>query len=76
MTTQPRASRASAPLFAKRHYEAIARVLAASRTRANIAHGTIAGELARMLADDNPRFNRHRFLTAAGALALEDHNRV
>lgn len=53
-------------MFQKRHYEFLADVLRTSSTRANSAHGEIVVEIANALARDNPRFNRTKFLEAAG----------
>lgn len=54
-----------------RDYVAIAAVLADSRSHVftngrNDVHATIALKLADMMAADNPRFDRKRFLAACG----------
>lgn len=60
--------------MSKRHFEAVARVLrdaleheqfADSRAGARVAE-SIARELADVFADENPRFDRARFLRACG----------
>jgi len=51
------------PKFQQRHYEALAKVFANTRSRDAL---TLLYSLADMLANDNPNFNRERFLTAAG----------
>ncbi len=67
-------------MFSKKHYEAIASVLKANRPRKLNPHGTqkdqwerqafyvmhqlIVGQLADMLANDNPQFDRERFVKA------------
>jgi hypothetical protein len=55
----------------RKHYEAIAQVLADARTPfnpgANQVRESIVEALARIMASDNPRFNRERFLRAAHA---------
>lgn len=50
------------PKSAKRHYEAVAAVMASCRERPTWAD--IVLEFARRFAQDNPRFNRSKFLKA------------
>lgn len=60
------------PKFQRRHYTAIAEVIATIRNRrqsalfseAELVH--FAEAMAVYFADDNPRFNRSRFLAACG----------
>ena len=60
-------------MLSKKDYEAIAAELAAAHEvdtdkRAVDAVERIAEGLARYFADDNPRFNRARFLRACGVM--------
>jgi len=63
-------------MFAKRHYEALAAVLAEYRTRNESQLNTrdkvtvagIENTLIRMLATDNPRFDEPRFRKASAEL--------
>lgn len=57
----------------KRHFEAIARMLreqgetlADPTQAADIAHRDLVDGMASYFADQNPRFDRERFLTACG----------
>ena len=60
------------PKFAKRHYEAVARLLAAHRPAVDDNEAMILSQkvdaiiedFAAMFADDNPRFNRSTFFKA------------
>jgi len=53
-------------MFQQRHYAFLARWLDSSRCRANSAHTDMTLELAALLSEDNPRFNRDKFLEASG----------
>lgn len=53
----------SKPIFAKRHYEAIATVLQ-SQYRTREAHESIVAAFARMFLEDNDRFLPTRFIAA------------
>lgn len=65
-------------MFTKRHYKAIAEVLRANQPDRPVStsceghrarfdkHRSIVGKLAALFANDNPRFNRDRFLAACG----------
>lgn len=65
-------SRSVAPAFSRRHYEAVAAVLGELRDRFDEGGACQFGvecagdELARMFAEDNPRFDNERFRQAAG----------
>ena len=55
----------------RKDYVAIAAALAKARAeyptmQMNSAHDYVAGEVAATMAADNPRFDRERFLKAAG----------
>lgn len=61
--------------FSKRHYEAIATVLADRRAEVGAMQGELAVitiRLARMFKADNPAFEARRFGIASGALRSED----
>jgi hypothetical protein len=59
---------ARAMMFSKRHYEYLADWLRdASMAVADIDRRLVASSLADRLSRDNPRFDRKRFLAAAGA---------
>jgi hypothetical protein len=62
----------SSPLFSKRHYDALARVLVNSSIRASVTHETVCRELADRLAIDNARFDRKMFYAACGVGYLAD----
>ena len=55
------------PMFSKRHYEAIAEVLMGCDRYEDIESG-----LADLFEDDNPRFDRDRFLEACEGFADDD----
>lgn len=53
----------------RKHYVMLAGALRRARERDDVAQGTVdavAVEIASTLGDDNPRFDRARFLRAAG----------
>jgi hypothetical protein len=66
--------------MSKKHYEAVAAML----KRRGLAEGAsgaravreVARELADLYAEDNPRFDRDRFLEAAGFVSLASTTRL
>lgn len=60
-----------APVFQHRHYKAIAATLAAWG-----AGSYMAEHFAEMFADDNPRFDRARFLAAANGEPSNSRDKV
>lgn len=54
--------------FQRRHYETFATLIAEIRSRNDLFSSTVATELisalAQVFAEDNPRFNPERFITA------------
>ena len=68
------------PMFERRHYRAIAREFAISRSyiaperiAARHEHDDMVTDLAAMLARDNPRFNLAAFLVAAKTAPEDEH---
>ena len=53
-------------IFAKRHYEAIAAILTKYDKNRSDIPGAVAYDLSVMFEDDNPNFNRDKFMKAAG----------
>ena len=63
----------SKPLFQHRHYKAIAAILADAATadqHSREAAIVLLGRFATMFANDNPRFDRARFIAAANGAAV------
>jgi hypothetical protein len=52
--------------MSKKDYEAVARILSDSRAISDAALPYLAEKFADWFADDNPRFDRERFLKACG----------
>lgn len=56
--------------MSKRHFEALARIIAANKTRkivsAGVALRCVAMDIAAMCANENPQFDRDRFMAACG----------
>ena len=50
----------------KKDYAIIAKAIANTYDISDIGRASVANEIARALAADNPRFDRNRFLTACG----------
>lgn len=64
-----------APVFQHRHYKAIATLIAAQRNGWSDADCVIA-PFVEMLASDNPRFDRARFLAAANGKPSNGRDKV
>lgn len=59
-----------APMFQRRHYEAIAIALANAKYCEDMdtyTHYQICEEVAFMLSEDNPRFNKAKFMEVCNA---------
>lgn len=73
---------AKAPVFQHRHYKAVAARL--NRARDTVGSGQpsagivkyVTDEMADMFADDNPRFDRARFLAAASGKPSNGRDKV
>lgn len=52
--------------MSRMHFEAIARTIAEQREsfRSNLAHAQFASDMAKTLAETNPRFDRPKFIMA------------
>lgn len=57
----------NAPMFERRHYEAIAELIREHVGLGDMERLRLAEDFADRLARDNPRFDRSRFLKASGA---------
>lgn len=57
-------------MFTKKHFEAVARILKETDAKELAAH------FADMFEQDNPRFNRQRFMAACGFDASKGHDIV
>lgn len=61
-----RVSSANRPIFNRRHYEVLASILSQSTNKqANLDYILIRDNLVSVLAMDNPRFDKAKFLKAA-----------